>query len=109
MSTTATASSSGTRSALLTQTDGESGQLQRALDELVGYLGRLAERKRQTPDGSIVSRLAADDRLSDAEVAVTSMFLLIAGHETTASQITMSTLALLRNPEQLAALRRAPR
>ena len=96
------------RSALLTQTDGESGQLQRALDELVGYLGRLAERKRQTPDGSLVSRLAADDRLSDAEVAVTSMFLLIAGHETTASQITMSTLALLRNPEQLAALRTRP-
>ena len=96
------------RSALLTQTDGESGQLQRALDELLGYLGRLAERKRRTPDGSIVSRLAADDRLSDAEVAVTSMFLLIAGHETTASQITMSTLALLRHPEQLAALRTRP-
>ena len=36
------------------------------------------------------------------------MFLLVAGHETTANQITMSTLALLRNPEQLAALRTRP-
>ena len=93
------------RSALLTQTDGDSGQLQRALEDLVGYLSRLAERKRLAPDDSIVSRLAADDELRDAEVAVTSMFLLIAGHETTANQITMSMLALLRHPDQLAALR----
>jgi len=93
------------RSALLTQTDCDSGQLQRALEDLVGYLSRLAERKRLAPDDSIVSRLAADDELRDAEVAVTSMFLLIAGHETTANQITMSMLALLRHPDQLAALR----
>jgi cytochrome P450 len=96
------------RSGLLTQTTGESGQLQRALDELVGYLAALVERKRRHPDDSIVGRLAAGDDLSDAEIAITSMFLLIAGHETTATQITMSTLALLRNPEQLAIVRKRP-
>ena len=96
------------RSVLLTQTFGEPGELERALDELTGYLSRLAERKRHKPDDSIVSRLAGGGELTIAEVAVMSMFLLIAGHETTANQITMSTLALLRNPEQLAVLRARP-
>jgi cytochrome P450 len=96
------------RSGLLLKTAAEPGQLQRALDELVGYLTDLVERKRRHPDDDIVSRLAAGNDLSDAEIAVTSMFLLIAGHETTANQITMSTLALLRNPEQLAAVRARP-
>jgi cytochrome P450 len=96
------------RSGLLLKTTAEPGQLQRALDELVGYLTDLVERKRRHPDDDIVSRLAAGNDLSDAEIAVTSMFLLIAGHETTANQITMSTLALLHNPEQLAAVRARP-
>jgi cytochrome P450 len=96
------------RSGLLTRTAAEPGQLQQALDELVGYLSALVERKRRHPDDGIVSRLVAGNDLSDAEIAVTSMFLLIAGHETTATQITMSTLALLRNPEQLAAVRMRP-
>jgi cytochrome P450 len=96
------------RSGLLTRTAEESGQLQRALDELVGYLAALVERKRRHPDESIVSRLAAGDDLSDNEIAVTSMFLLIAGHETTATQIAMSTLALLRNPDQATILRNRP-
>jgi cytochrome P450 len=97
-----------TRSGLLTRTTAEPGQLQRTLDELIGYLTALVERKRHHPDDGIVSHLVAGDDLSNAEIAVTSMFLLIAGHETTATQITMSTLALLRNPEQLAALRMRP-
>ena len=68
----------------------------------------MIERKRRTPDDSIVSRLAAAGELSDAEIAVTGMFLLIAGHETTASQTTMSTLALLCNPEQMTLLGTSP-
>jgi len=96
------------RSGLLTRTAAEPGQLQRALDELVGYLSALVERKRRHPDDDIVSHLVAGNDLSDAEIAVTSMFLLIAGHETTATQITMSTLALLCNREQLAAVRMRP-
>jgi cytochrome P450 len=97
-----------TRSGLLTKTTAEPAQLQRALDELIGYLTDLVDRKRRHPDDGIVSRLVAGDDLSDAEIAVTGMFLLVAGHETTATQITMSALALLRNPEQLAALRMRP-
>jgi cytochrome P450 len=96
------------RTMLLTHTTGEPEQLEQALDELVAYLLELVKRKRAAPDESIVSRLAASAELNDQEVAVTSMFLLIAGHETTANQITMSTLALFRNPEQLAVLRAQP-
>lgn len=96
------------RSVLLTQTFGQPAELERALDELIGYLSQLVERKREKPDDSIVSRLAGGGELTIAEVAMVSMFLLIAGHETTANQITMSTLALLRNPDQLAALRARP-
>ena len=107
-STTRTANSSRPAVGLLTRTAAEPAQLQRALDELIGYLTDLVDRKRRHPDDDIVSRLVAGDDLSDAEIAVTSMFLLVAGHETTATQITMSTLALLRDPEQLAALRTRP-
>ena len=66
------------RSRVLTETTVEPGQLERALDELIGYLTALVDRKRRHPDDGIVSRLVAGDDLDDAEIAVTSMFLLIA-------------------------------
>lgn len=96
------------RSTVLLQTYADPTTLATALDELIGYLTRLVERRRHTPDAGIVSLLAANGELSDAEIAFTSMFLLIAGHETTANQAAMSVLALLLNPEQLALLRANP-
>jgi cytochrome P450 len=42
------------------------------------------------------------------ELVTLGISLLIAGHETTANMIALSTLALLRNPHQLEALRKDP-
>ncbi|GAA1229249.1 cytochrome P450 [Pseudonocardia alaniniphila] len=96
------------RAGKLLQTFAEPGELEQANHELLGYLSALADSKRAEPDHSIVSRLVSSGELADSEIARQCMFLLIAGHETTANQITMSTLALLRAPDQLAMLRAQP-
>ncbi|MFI7104081.1 cytochrome P450 [Streptomyces sp. NPDC050161] len=77
-------------------------------DELLVYLEQLAETKRSEPDDGIVSRLAARGELSNRDIAAMGRLLLVAGHETTANMTALSTLALLRNPRQLAALREDP-
>ncbi|MFG2228103.1 cytochrome P450 [Streptomyces sp. NPDC048644] len=77
-------------------------------DELLAYLEQLAETKRSEPDDGIVSRLAARGELSNRDIAAMGRLLLVAGHETTANMTALSTLALLRNPRQLAALREDP-
>lgn len=83
-------------------------EVRAAQDELVGYLVRLAESKRDRPDGAIISRLVARGDLNSTEIAAMGRLLLIAGHETTANMTALSTLALLRNPDQLARLRDDP-
>ena len=83
-------------------------QVRIARDELTDYLRELAERKRLEPDDRIISRLVARDDLSVDEAARTSLLLLVAGHETTANMTALSTLALLRDPEQLTRLRENP-
>ncbi|MEU5300693.1 cytochrome P450 [Streptomyces noursei] len=77
-------------------------------DELVEYLTRLAQAKREKPDDGIVSRLVARGELADGDIATMGRLLLVAGHETTANMTALSTLALLRNPDQLARLRAEP-
>ncbi|WP_030230815.1 cytochrome P450 [Streptomyces sp. NRRL S-350] len=79
-------------------------KLTEAQDELLEYLSRLAARKREQPEDDILSRLAARDDLTLEEVAGTGILLLIAGHETTANMISLSTALLLEQPEQIAAL-----
>ncbi|MFG2529294.1 cytochrome P450 [Streptomyces sp. NPDC048516] len=79
-----------------------------AQEDLRRYLTRLAESKRREPDDGIVSRLVARGDLDDEEVASMGRLLLIAGHETTANMTALSTLALLRNPDQLKRLRADP-
>jgi cytochrome P450 len=76
--------------------------------ELLGYLERLAAKKRHEPDDGIISRLAARGDLSDEAIAGMGRLLLIAGHETTANMTALGTLALLRNPAQLERLRAEP-
>ncbi|MEV0371183.1 cytochrome P450 [Streptomyces sp. NPDC050636] len=77
-------------------------------EELLDYLTRLAESKQSAPDDGIVSRLVARGELDFTEIAAMGRLLLIAGHETTANMTALSTLALLRNPDQLARLREDP-
>lgn len=79
---------------------------------LSGYLAELVEHKREHPADDLITALVqqqeADDRLTPAEVLSTAALLLVAGHETTVNLIGNSTLALLRNPGQLAELRADP-
>jgi cytochrome P450 len=87
-----------------------------AIDEaragLRAYLGDLLAERRRTPGDDLLSALAAVDvdgeRITPQEVVGLAQLLLVAGHETTVNLIGNGTLALLRNPDQLALLRRSP-
>ena len=83
----------------------------RAQAELRDYLDRLVRAKIKEPQDDLLSELAADrlgsGQIEQLELADLGVFLLIAGHETTADMISLGILALLEHPGQLAALRAA--
>ncbi|MGW4077843.1 cytochrome P450 family protein [Streptomyces asiaticus] len=81
-----------------------------AVQALTGYFAELIEAKRRGHGEDLLSALvrtmAGDgDALSDEEMLGMTFVLLVAGYETSANLISSGTLALLRHPEQLAALR----
>ncbi|MFJ6215597.1 cytochrome P450 [Streptomyces sp. NPDC092296] len=96
------------RSRILLDTSAAAEEVDRAQRDLLDYLIRLAEEKRSDPDESIFGRLSARGALSSREVAAMGRLLLVAGHETTANMIGLSTLALLRDPAQQDRLRQGP-
>ncbi|KOG12101.1 MULTISPECIES: cytochrome P450 [Streptomyces] len=71
------------------------------------YLARLVAAKRAHPTDDVLSELTDSD-LTDEELKGISLILLAAGFDTTANMLSLGTFALLRNPEQLAALRADP-
>jgi cytochrome P450 len=79
---------------------------------LTDLVARLRGRSADEADGSLLAALAqvpADqERLDDGELASLAYLLLIAGYTTTVDLIGNGMLALLRNPDQLAALRADP-
>lgn len=83
-----------------------------ATRELGAYLAGLAEIRRGTPQGDLLSGLVndagPDGAMSRDEVISTSVMLLIGGHETTVNMIANGALTLLRHPEALARLRAEP-
>jgi cytochrome P450 len=85
---------------------------QQARLEFADYFRALIAARRARPAGDLLSELilAEDDgqRLSETELIATCVLLLVAGHETTVSLISNAILALLRHPDQLAALRADP-
>ena len=85
---------------------------QQASDTVVGMLGEVVATKQRKPDDRLVSALIAardgDHRLTRQELLSTIFQLIVAGHDTTASLIGNSVVALLRHPEQLAVLRAHP-
>ncbi|WP_454199409.1 cytochrome P450 [Nocardia sp. Marseille-Q1738] len=87
-------------------------EIQRAGIELHAYFEELTERRRHTPGQDLLSELIAaedaGDVLTHAELISTCALLLVAGHETTVNLIANATLALLRRPHELAALRADP-
>ncbi|MFF1377334.1 cytochrome P450 [Streptomyces sp. NPDC058308] len=81
-----------------------------AAQAMTGYLAELVAAKRVEPGADLLSALAGglhaeDDRLSPEEMLGMAFLLLVAGYETAANLLSSGTLALLRHPEQLAALR----
>lgn len=82
-------------------------QVKAAMDDFNAYMTELAASKKGEEDG-IVARLASREDLTPGEVASNALLLLLAGHETTANMTSLSTLVLLRHPEQLAKLRAEP-
>jgi hypothetical protein len=79
---------------------------------LRGYLHDLIDQRRARPGDDLMSRLIAveesGDQLAEDEIVSTCMLLLIAGHETTVNLIANAMLAMLRKPEQWAALAADP-
>ena len=75
-------------------------------------LTALVETKHDCPGDDLVSALIGardgDQRLTQQELLSTIFQLIVAGHDTTASLIENSVVALLRHPDQLAILRAQP-
>jgi cytochrome P450 len=80
-----------------------------AVGEIFGYVYELVARKEREPGDDMISRLVADHvttgALSRETATMNAVIMLQAGHETTASMISLGTLALLQHPAQLARLR----
>ncbi|MFF9817509.1 cytochrome P450 [Streptomyces sp. NPDC014006] len=83
----------------------------RARAALVEFFQPLIERRKAEPRDDLLSALCAaqaQERISDRELTAMTILLTLAGHETTASLIANGVHALLRHPDQLAALRSDP-
>ncbi|WP_323375383.1 cytochrome P450 [Streptomyces alkaliterrae] len=80
--------------------------------ELRGYFAELTARRRRDPGDDLISVLATardgDEALSDDELTVMAMVLLMTGHDTSTYQLSNITYTLLTHPEQLAKLRADP-
>ncbi|MCM3808578.1 cytochrome P450 [Streptomyces sp. DR7-3] len=71
------------------------------------HLAELVAAKRAHPTDDVLSDLTDSD-LNDEELKGMALFLLAAGLDTTMHMLALGTFALLRNPDQLAALRADP-
>ena len=80
--------------------------------ELRDYMQQLVAERRAHPRDDLLSGLAAGEdpvgRMDDANLVITMILLLIAGHETTVNVISNGTLTLLRYPAELERLRDYP-
>lgn len=74
------------------------------------YMLSLVARARSHPGEDILGMLVREhgDELTDDELVGIAGLLLLAGHETTSNMLGLGTLALLRHPDQLAAVRDDP-
>ncbi len=95
-----------------TSTPDEYAAAKVASDSVVAMLRALVEAKRTDPGDDLVSDLISardgEERLDTQELLSTIFQLIVAGHDTTASLIGNSLVALFRNPAQLAQLRADP-
>lgn len=81
--------------------------------KLRGYLSKLISDKEKSPGTDFISSqiLAKGGRLTEdqhQDLIGLGFLLLVAGHETTANMIGLGVVALLENPDQLAAIKADP-
>ncbi|MCX7272368.1 MAG: cytochrome P450 [Burkholderiales bacterium] len=85
---------------------------QAATREMADFFRELiAQRRRQAHDdllGELIEARDGDDRLSEDELIATCILMLFAGHETTTNHLANGLAALMRFPDQMAALRADP-
>ncbi|GAB3491921.1 cytochrome P450 [Amycolatopsis cihanbeyliensis] len=92
-------------SAIVLSLDATDEEASASARSLLTYLGELVRHKQAEPADDLLSGLIAGGVLTGDELATIAFLLLIAGHETTANMLALGTFALLRRPEQAAALR----
>ncbi|GAA3437473.1 cytochrome P450 [Kutzneria kofuensis] len=80
-----------------------------AIRNLLTYLHDLVQKKIDEPGEGLLDDLIAEQLaeggLDHEELAAMGMVMLIAGHDTTANMISLGTMVLLGNPDQLAKVR----
>lgn len=90
----------------------ETLRIQKASRQLKAYFQEIAAKRRTEPRPDLISALVVaeeqGDRVNSEEILEMCQLLLISGHETTTNLIGNGMLALLRHPDQLAALQRDP-
>jgi cytochrome P450 len=95
-----------------TGTPDEFAKAKRHSDVVVSMLEDLVASKQAAPDDALVSALISardgDEHLTTQELLSSIFQLIVAGHDTTASLIGNGMVALFRNGDQLAELRRDP-
>jgi len=97
-------------------TSAQRDEAAKAVDDFKDYLRWLIAERTKNPlsgeDGEVLSKLVGPDAdgetLTELELLHNCIFLLNAGHETTANTVTNGIDALLRFPEQLDRLRKDP-
>jgi cytochrome P450 len=102
----------GWADAIVSTTTATPVQEQDAYLHLVSCIADLFAQRRAHPGDDLLTGLVQarddDDRLSESELVVLAMTLLVAGYETTAHQITNMMYTLLTHPPQLQQLRERP-
>jgi hypothetical protein len=87
----------------------DAAAMKQVYGEFSQYFTDLIAQRRARPERDLLSALirARDEgqQLTELELIRMCMFLLVAGHETTVNLISNAIVALLRHPDQLAALR----
>jgi cytochrome P450 len=84
----------------------------RIQQQLSDYFALLIDRRRREPGNDLISALIAaeehGEQLTEAEINATLRLLFVAGYENAVNLIGHGTLALLRHPDQWAAVRANP-
>ncbi|CAM3900591.1 cytochrome P450 [Kibdelosporangium persicum] len=92
------------QTSILASFDRTQDEVMAALGRLAGYLRDLIVGKRSRPGEDLLGGLISEGELTDEELTNIALLLLVAGHETTANMLALGTFALLRHPDQIAAL-----